>query len=84
MNEMGKKSISETKKANKKPTTPSIPKRSPIQVLTRPYVDLLRWSDENRCIQRGMVVGDRIMKNNEKNEYIPCDAAKSHKIMTNC
>ena len=42
---------------NKKPTTPGIPRRSPIQVLTGPYAAWLRWSDENRYIQHGMVVG---------------------------
>ena len=39
------------------PTTPGIPKRSPILVLTGPDATLLRGSDENRCIQHGMVVG---------------------------
>ena len=44
-------------KQKKKPTTPGIPKRSSILVLTGPYAALLRCSDENRCIQHGMVVG---------------------------
>ena len=43
-------------KKGQKSTAPSIPKRSPIQVLTGPDVALLRGSDENRCIQRGMAV----------------------------
>ena len=46
----------------KKPTTPGIPRRSPIQVLTGPYAAWLRWSDENRYIQHGMVVGEIILK----------------------
>ena len=49
----------EKKNLNKKPTTPGIPKRSPILVLTGPDAALLRCSDENRFIQRGMVVGER-------------------------
>ena len=44
-------------KQKQKPTTPGIPRRSPIQVLTGPDAAWLRWSDENRYIQRGMVVG---------------------------
>ena len=43
-------------KKGQKSTAPGIPKRSPIQVLTEPDVALLRGSDENRCIQRGMAV----------------------------
>ena len=46
----------------KKPTTPGIPRRSPIQVLTGPYAAWLRWSDENRYIQHGMVVGEIMLK----------------------
>ena len=41
-----------------KSTAPGIPRRSPIQVLTGPDAAWLRWSDENRYIQRGMVVGE--------------------------
>ena len=37
-------------------TAPSIPTRWPIQVLTGLHVAWLRWSDENRSIQRGMAV----------------------------
>ena len=37
-------------------TMRSIPTRSPIQVLTPPSLDLLRWSDENRYFPDGMVV----------------------------
>ena len=44
------------KKKMEKSTTPGIPKRSPILVLTGPDVALLQGSDENWCIQRGMVV----------------------------
>ena len=40
------------------PTTLGIPRRSPIQVLTRLDAAWLRWSDENRYIQRDMVVGN--------------------------
>ena len=50
--------LQETKRKSKKPTTPGIPRRSPIQVLTGPDAAWLRWSDENRYIQRGMVVGE--------------------------
>ena len=50
--------------SDKKATTPGVPKRSPIQVLTRPCVVYLRWSDKNRCIQRGMVVATDIWNNN--------------------
>ena len=46
------------KEKKQKPTTPGIPKRSPIQVLVGPDAAWLRCSDENRYIQRGMVVGD--------------------------
>ena len=42
----------------KMPTTPGIPRRSPIQVLPRLDAAWLRWSDENRYIQRDMVVGN--------------------------
>ena len=44
------------------PTTLGIPRRSPIQVLTRLDAAWLRWSDENRYIQHGMVVGEIILK----------------------
>ena len=37
-------------------TTRSIPRRSPIQILTPPNLDLLRRSDENRYFPDGMVV----------------------------
>ena len=43
------------------PTARGVPKRSPIQVLTTPDVAWLRWSDENRYIQRGMAVGEDSM-----------------------
>ena len=39
-------------------TTPSIPRRSPIQVLTGLYAAWLRWSDENRYFQRDMAVNN--------------------------
>ncbi|KAH3719638.1 hypothetical protein DPMN_062488 [Dreissena polymorpha] len=38
------------------PTASDIPRRSPIQVLAELDVALLRWSDENRCVQRDMAV----------------------------
>ena len=37
-------------------TAPGVPRRSPIQVLTRPNVAWLQWSDENWYFQRGMAV----------------------------
>ena len=37
-------------------TTRSIPRRSPIQVLTPPSLVYLRLSDENRYVPDGMVV----------------------------
>ena len=40
----------------KRPTAPSIPRRSPIQVLTRPEAAWLLWSDENRYVQLSMAV----------------------------
>ena len=40
----------------KKPTAPCIPRRSPIQVLTRPDLALLSRSDKIGCIQGGMEV----------------------------
>ena len=40
----------------KRSTAPCIPRRSPIQVLTRLVVALLQWSDENWCFQRDMAV----------------------------
>ena len=40
----------------RKPTALSIPRRSPIQVLTQPDVALLQGSDENWCVQRGVAV----------------------------
>ena len=45
-------------KNNKKPTAPRIPRRSPIQVLTRLNVAWLQWSDENWYIQHDMAVGE--------------------------
>ena len=41
-----------------KPTTPGIPKGSPIQVLTGPDAAWLRSSDENRYTQASMAVGE--------------------------
>ena len=40
-----------------RPTAPSVPRRSPIQVLTRLNVAYLQWSDENWGIQHDMAVG---------------------------
>ena len=39
-----------------KSTALSIPRQSPIQVLTGLYVAYMRWSDDNRMFQRDMAV----------------------------
>jgi hypothetical protein len=44
-----------------KPTTPGVPRRSPIQILSWPDDASLLWSDENRCVHRGVAV-DRVTR----------------------
>ena len=48
--------LQKTKRKCKKPTTPGIPRRSPIQVLTRPDPAKLPRSDEIGRSQGGMAV----------------------------
>ncbi|CAK8685413.1 unnamed protein product [Clavelina lepadiformis] len=50
-------------------TTPGIPRRSPIQVLTVPEVASLPRSNEIGSTQPGMVVGD--FKRNSKMHRVP-------------
>ena len=45
---------SEPQGKSQMPTAPGIPKRSPIQVLTRPNPALLPRSDQDGCIQGGV------------------------------
>ena len=68
-------------KKGQKSTAPGIPKRSPIQVLglIEPDVALLRGSDENRCIQRSMVVGRRPRKGRVHMGAETKDVAQSEK-----
>ena len=40
------------------PTAPSVPRRSPIQVLTGHNIASLQWSDENWYVQCDMAVGE--------------------------
>ena len=40
------------------PTAPSVPRRSPIQVLTGLNIAWLQWSDENWYVQCDMAVGE--------------------------
>ena len=42
-----------------KPTAPSVPRRSPIQVLTGLNIAWLQWSDENWYVQCDMAVGEK-------------------------
>ena len=44
----------------KETTTPGVPRRSPIQVLTGPDAAWLQWSDGNWYFQHGMVVAERM------------------------
>ena len=43
----------------KKPTTPGVPRWSPIQLLARRDRVSLRWSNENRCFPDAVAVVDR-------------------------
>ena len=44
------------------PTAPSVPRRSPIQVLTGLNIAWLQWSDENWYVQCDMAVGEKYTK----------------------
>ena len=44
-------------------TTPGVPTRSPIQVLTGPDAAWLQWSDGNWYFQHGMVVDNNVSLN---------------------
>ena len=46
-------------KSQKMPTAPSVPRRSPIQVLTGLNIAWLQWSDENWYVQCDMAVGEK-------------------------
>ena len=52
-----KQDLSVKVETKKMPTTPGVPRRSPIQVLTRPDVAYLLRSNGIGSILRGMVVG---------------------------
>ena len=46
-------------KKKKMPTASSVPRRSPIQVLTGLNIAWLQWSDENWYVQCDMAVGEK-------------------------
>ena len=46
----------------KMPTASSVPRRSPIQVLTGLNIAWLQWSDENWYVQCDMAVGEKYTK----------------------
>ena len=65
----------------KKPTAPGVPRRSPIQVLTRLDVAWLRWSDENRYVQRDMAVDNKsLFWNAYKGNLLPSNNICIHNI----
>ena len=56
--EQGTDKVISSKNQQKMTTTPGVPRRSPIQVLTGPDAAWLQWSDGNWYFQHGMVVAD--------------------------